>query len=98
MFDEAFFLSEGPADVFGPAPPGFVRGAANGHAAQMNNFKFSFLKCADFVWRLKPFQNDFGHDALSLRASKSQALNSPPVAGRLKPCFCVPSGTAEAVP
>jgi len=35
MLDEAFFLSQRPADVFGPAPPRFVRGAANGHASHV---------------------------------------------------------------
>jgi hypothetical protein len=59
-------LSQGFADVLGPAPARFVRGAANGHAAQVDYFKFSFLECADFVRGLEAFQNDFGHDALSL--------------------------------
>src|SRR5882672_7518610 len=64
MFDHAFFLPQRLADVFGPTPSRFVSGAADGHAAQMDNFKFPFLKCADLIRRFKPFQNYFGHNKL----------------------------------
>ncbi len=46
MLDKAFFLSQRLANVFGPAPSRLVRGAANGHAADVDNFEFSFFKGA----------------------------------------------------
>jgi hypothetical protein len=64
MLDLAFLLSEGFANVLGPAPAWFVSRAANGHAAQMNDLEFSFLECANFVRRLEAFQNYIVHDAL----------------------------------
>src|SRR6266550_6799202 len=61
MFDHTFFLLQRFANVFGPTPSRVISGAAYGHAAQMDNFKFSLLEGADFVRRFKPFQNYFGH-------------------------------------
>ena len=61
MFDLTFFLSQGFADMFGPALAGFVRGPANGHAAESDNFKSSLFKCADFVREFKALEDDFVH-------------------------------------
>jgi len=41
------------ADVGGPAPSRLVGGAADGHAAEADEFEFAFFEGADFVGGFK---------------------------------------------
>src|SRR5580693_7264500 len=58
VFDLAFAAAGGGADVFRPAPAGFVAGTADGHASDVDDFKFAFRKGAGFVGFIKTFEND----------------------------------------
>jgi len=49
------------AYVQGPLPSGLIGGASDGHSTDLNQFKFSFFKSADFVGAVKALQNHFMH-------------------------------------
>src|SRR5277367_4853543 len=49
MFDVATGSADDGADVHGPLPAGLVSGAADGHGAEVDEFKFPFFEGADFV-------------------------------------------------
>jgi hypothetical protein len=53
MFDVAARRTYAGADVHGPLPSGLVRGAADGHASNANEFEFSFFECPHFVGLFK---------------------------------------------
>jgi hypothetical protein len=45
----------------GPIPAAFIRGTANGHAAEPDDFEFTFLECANLIGPLESLQNHFQH-------------------------------------
>jgi hypothetical protein len=49
------------ADVDGPSPAGLIGGAADGEAANPNDFEFSFIEGSDFIGLIKSLQNDVAH-------------------------------------
>src|SRR5215813_6033826 len=53
------------ARVFRPSPTRLICGAANGHTADRDDFKFSFLKLAYFIGFVEPSQYDFKHECSS---------------------------------
>jgi hypothetical protein len=59
--DIAALLAQGFADVLGPAPTGLIRGAADGHAAEMDEFELAFFEGADFVGVLELLEDNLVH-------------------------------------
>ena len=51
----------GGPDVNGPLPSGLVRGAADGHASDANEFEFSFFERSYLVGLFKTLQNCLKH-------------------------------------
>jgi|SRR5580658_4249778 hypothetical protein len=59
VFDIAAGSTDGRADVLGPLPAGLVRGAADGHGAEVDEFEFSLFEGAYFVGGLEAFEDYF---------------------------------------
>ena len=59
MLDRAALRSCSLANMLRPLPPRLIGGAANCHAANVNQFKLALLKYPHFVGLLKTFQDDF---------------------------------------
>src|SRR5260370_41069621 len=69
MLDVAARCPYARPDMNGPLPSGLVRGTADGHAPDANQFKFSFFEHSYFVRLLKALQNclKHGHNSLASR-------------------------------
>src|SRR5260221_14470193 len=66
MLDVAARCSDARPDMNGPLPSGLVRGAADGHAPDANQFEFSFFEHSHFVRLLEALQNCLNHRHNSL--------------------------------
>src|SRR5260370_1040191 len=69
MLDVAARRAHAGPDVNGPLPSGLVRGAADGHASDANEFEFSFFERSYLVGLLKALKNclKHGHNSLASR-------------------------------
>ncbi len=64
MFDLASAFTEFGADVFGPLPAWLVGGAADGEAADVDEFEASFDELPHFIGRGEAFEDDIRFDHL----------------------------------
>src|SRR5713226_2954483 len=72
MLDVAARRAHAGPDVNGPLPSGLVRGAADGHASDANEFEFSFFERSYLVGLFKTLQNclKHGHNSLTSRTMR----------------------------
>src|ERR1700726_3900031 len=57
VFDVAARGAHTRSDMHGPFPSRLIRSAADGHAADADEFKFSFFECSYFIGLFEMFQN-----------------------------------------
>src|SRR6202453_3685315 len=77
MLDVAARRADGGTDVNRPFPSGLVGGAADGHAAYMNEFEFSLFERSDFIGFFKTFENCLKHRHNSLATRDPGRLIAP---------------------
>src|SRR5260370_27158635 len=74
MFYVAARRANAGPDVNGPLPSGLVRGAADGHASDANEFEFSFFERSYLVGLLKALKNYLKHRHNSLASRWAEML------------------------